>query len=173
MVASIVLAKAIFTAGFYVQTFPVFGVERRGAPVEAYLRLDRKKILVRSGVYTPDHVVVLDPQLLQRIAVTRGLKPGGWVLLNRAEPPESMDAFRGFRLAVVDASRIAVDLGLGSRTLPMINTAMLGAVARVMGLPPLDRLKETIGQEITAKPDRNARAAAAAYERVTILGKVA
>jgi pyruvate ferredoxin oxidoreductase gamma subunit/2-oxoisovalerate ferredoxin oxidoreductase gamma subunit len=35
VVASILLAKAFFSAGYYVQTFPVFGVERRGAPVEA------------------------------------------------------------------------------------------------------------------------------------------
>jgi len=53
VVASILLAKAFFSAGYYVQTFPVFGVERRGAPVEAYLRLDTEKILLRCNVYTP------------------------------------------------------------------------------------------------------------------------
>jgi len=50
VVASILLAKAFFDAGYYVQTFPLFGVERRGAPVEAYLRLDKKKILIRSNI---------------------------------------------------------------------------------------------------------------------------
>ena len=51
VVASILLAKAFFNAGYYVQTFPVFGIERRGAPVEAYLRLDKEKILIRKIVH--------------------------------------------------------------------------------------------------------------------------
>ncbi len=50
VVATILLAKAFFQAGYYVQSFPVFGVERRGAPVEAYLRLNQKKILPRTNV---------------------------------------------------------------------------------------------------------------------------
>ena len=74
VVASILLAKAFFKAGYDVQTFPLFGVERRGAPVEAYLRLDKQKILTRNNVYTPDHVVVQDAKLLQSVDVTRGLK---------------------------------------------------------------------------------------------------
>lgn len=61
VVASILLAKAFFNAGYWVQSFPVFGVERRGAPVEAYLRLDKEKILIRSNVYTPDHVLATCP----------------------------------------------------------------------------------------------------------------
>ncbi|HAO22355.1 MAG TPA: pyruvate ferredoxin oxidoreductase, partial [Desulfobacteraceae bacterium] len=74
VVASVILAKAFFKAGLWVQTFPVFGVERRGAPVEAYLRLDDKKILIRSNLYAPDHIVVQDPKLLETADVTKGLK---------------------------------------------------------------------------------------------------
>jgi 2-oxoacid:acceptor oxidoreductase gamma subunit (pyruvate/2-ketoisovalerate family) len=87
VVATILLAKAFFQAGYHGQSFPLFGVERRGAPVEAYLRLDRSKIRVHTNVNTPDHVVVLDRTLLQNISVTRGLKPGGWVLVNSPTPP--------------------------------------------------------------------------------------
>lgn len=72
VMASILLAKAFFNSGYYVQTFPVFGVERRGAPVEAYLRLDQKKILIRSNVYTPDHVVVQDAKLFGNVNVIAG-----------------------------------------------------------------------------------------------------
>jgi len=172
VVASIVLAKAIFSAGYDVQTFPVFGVERRGAPVEAYLRFDQEKILIRSGVYTPDYVVVLDPRLLDHVQVTRGLKPGGWVLVNSPDLPDPGETFSGFRLATVDASRIAVDLGLGTRTLPMINTAMLGAFARVLGLPPLHQLTAAIQQEIPVQTRRNARAAETAYEHVKRYGMI-
>jgi Pyruvate/2-oxoacid:ferredoxin oxidoreductase gamma subunit len=82
VVATILLAKAFFRAGYQVQSFPFFGVERRGAPVEAYVRLDKEKILLRTNVNYPDHVVVQDQTLLHSISVTRGLKPGGWVLIN-------------------------------------------------------------------------------------------
>lgn len=165
VVASVILAKAFFAAGFYVQTFPVFGVERRGAPVEAYLRLDTQKILVRSNVYTPDHIVVQDAKLLDTVDVTRGLKPGGWVLLNSPEPPDPQ-RFAGFRPARVDASAIALENRLGSRTQPIINTAMLGAFARMLGAPPLEKVLEAIAQEIPAKTEANCQAAKAAHERL-------
>jgi 2-oxoacid:acceptor oxidoreductase gamma subunit (pyruvate/2-ketoisovalerate family) len=100
VVASILLAKAFFSAGYWVQTFPVFGVERRGAPVEAYLRLDKEKILIRSNVYTPDHVVVQDVKLLESVDVTAGLKPGGWVLLNASQQLDYLNVFSGFHLAM-------------------------------------------------------------------------
>ena len=169
VVASILLAKAFFNAGYYVQTFPLFGVERRGAPVEAYLRLDKEKILVRSNIYTPDHVVVQDAKLLDRVDVTAGLKKGGSILINLKEAPDNMDIFSGFRLAVVDANQIAVDNGLGSRTRPIINTAMIGAFARVMKMPHLDMITAAIKSEIHIKTDQNVSAARQAYEAVTLL----
>jgi pyruvate ferredoxin oxidoreductase gamma subunit/2-oxoisovalerate ferredoxin oxidoreductase gamma subunit len=172
VVASILLAKAFFKAGYDVQTFPLFGVERRGAPVEAYLRLDRKKILTRNNVYTPDHVVVQDAKLLQNVDVTKGLKPGGWILLNSPEPPQRLAAFSGYRLAFVDATQIAVKNDLGTRTHPIINTAMIGAFARMMGIPPLDTISEAIQAEITTKPDENIQASREAYEQVNLRDKV-
>jgi pyruvate ferredoxin oxidoreductase gamma subunit/2-oxoisovalerate ferredoxin oxidoreductase gamma subunit len=169
VVASILLAKAFFKAGYEVQTFPLFGVERRGAPVEAYLRLDRQKILTRNNVYTPDHVVVQDAKLLQGVDVTKGLKPGGWILLNSPEPPEELNAFSGYRLAFVDATQIAVKCDLGTRTHPIINTAMIGAFARMMGMPPLDIISEAIQAEITTHPGKNIQASKEAYEQVRLM----
>ena len=166
VVASILLAKAFFKAGYDVQTFPLFGVERRGAPVEAYLRLDKQKILTRNNMYTPDHVVVQDVKLLQGVDVTRGLKPGGWILLNSPELPERPDAFSDYRLAFVDATQIAATCGLGTRTHPIINTAMIGAFARIMGMPPLDIISEAIQAEITTRPEKNIQASREAYEQV-------
>ncbi len=170
MVASILLAKAFFNAGYYVQTFPLFGVERRGAPVEAYLRLDKEKILVRSNIYAPDHVVVQDAKLLDRVDVTAGLKKGGSILINLKDIPDTMDTFSGFRFAFVDANQIAVNNGLGSRTQPIINTAMIGAFARVMEMPHLDMITAAIENEIHVKTDQNVSAARQAYDAVTLFG---
>jgi 2-oxoacid:acceptor oxidoreductase gamma subunit (pyruvate/2-ketoisovalerate family) len=172
VVASILLAKAFFSAGYYVQTFPVFGVERRGAPVEAYLRLNKEKILIRCNVYTPDHVVVQDVKLLENVNVTGGLKPGGWILLNAPTPRENLEAFSGFRLAWVDATGIAAQHQLGTRTHPIINTAMVGAFARIMGMPPLDMISAAIREDIHTVPEKNIRACRDAYENVQIYGLV-
>lgn len=172
VVASILLAKAFFDAGYYVQTFPVFGVERRGAPVEAYLRLDNKKILIRSNVYTPDHVIVQDAKLLLNVDVSKGLKPGGWILINSPGLPDNLKAFSGYNLAFVDATHIAMENDLGTRTHPIINTAMLGAFARLLEIPPMDSLAAAIKEEIPDKPHQNINAAKQAFENVQIHGIV-
>jgi len=172
VVASILLAKAFFNAGYWVQTFPVFGVERRGAPVEAYLRLDKEKILTRSNVYSPDHVVVQDAKLLESVDVTAGLKPGGWVLVNTSRQPENLDIFSGFQLAYVDATGIAIRNRLGTHTHPIINTAMIGAFTRMVEMPPLDMIFDAIKEDITVKPKQNIMASKDAYEGVRLLGIV-
>ena len=172
VVASILLAKAYFSAGYYVQTFPVFGVERRGAPVEAYLRLDQEKILLRCNVYTPDHAVVQDVKLLDSVDVTAGLKPGGWILINAPKQPASLEAFSGFKLACVDATGIAIQNGLGTRTHPIINTAMIGAFARMVEMPPLEMIAVAIKEDIPSKPEQNIKASKEAYENVQIIGMI-
>jgi pyruvate ferredoxin oxidoreductase gamma subunit/2-oxoisovalerate ferredoxin oxidoreductase gamma subunit len=172
VVATVLLSQAFFQAGYQVQSFPFFGVERRGAPVEAYLRLDAKKILLRTNVTAPDHVVVQDQTLLQSIDVTRGLKPGGWILLNSPEASVNPDRFRGFRLAWVDATRIAMKHHLGSRTHPIVNTAMMGAFARMLAIPPMEAVCNAIREEVPSEPEANIAAAREAYEEVTLLGEI-
>jgi pyruvate ferredoxin oxidoreductase gamma subunit/2-oxoisovalerate ferredoxin oxidoreductase gamma subunit len=172
VVATILLSKAFFQAGYYVQSFPVFGVERRGAPVEAYLRLDRQEIWVRANVYTPDHVVVLDRTLLEGVDVTQGLKPGGWILINTPNFPADPEPFSGFQLAVVDATRIALRHQLGTRTHPIVNTAVLGAFARVLDSPPMNALVKAIEEDVPGKPAENILAAQEAFEEVQIRGLI-
>ncbi len=166
VVATILLAKAFFRAGYHVQSFPLFGVERRGAPVEAYLRLDREQILIRTNSYTPDHVVVLDSTLLEAIDITRGLKPMGWILLNSQAPPADGARFSNFRLAWVDATEIALKHQLGTRTHPIVNTAISGAFARILGAPPIEAVAGAIEEEIPENIEANIRAAREAFDRV-------
>jgi len=166
VVATILMSKAFFRAGYQVQSFPFFGVERRGAPVEAYLRLDKSKILLRTNVYTPDHVVVLDRTLMGSIDVTRGMKDGGTILINSPAAPPNLEAFSRFRLACVDANRIAQNNQIGSRTHPIVNTSMMGAVARVLDMPPLEDVVAAIRDEVPGDAERNVTAAREAYEAV-------
>ncbi len=168
VVASILMANAFFRAGYWVQSFPLFGVERRGAPLEAYLRLDEKEIRIRTNVYEPDHIVVMDQSLLTAVDVTRGLKKGGWILVNTAETPVDASAFLDFRPAYIDATRIALHNKLGTRTHPILNTAMMGALARILGNPPMDAVEKAILEEVPAYAERNIDAANQAYDSVII-----
>lgn len=165
-VASKILAVAFFHEGYYVQSFPAFGVERRGAPVMAFLRIDREPILLRVNIYEPDHLVVLDPTLIDAVEITQGLKMGGWILINSHQPPEAFQGLKSFRIATVDATSIAIRNGLGSRTHPIVNTAILGAFSKVTGLVGIDSIALAIREEISGKKDENAKAAREAYDEV-------
>jgi 2-oxoacid:acceptor oxidoreductase gamma subunit (pyruvate/2-ketoisovalerate family) len=170
VVASEVLAAAFFKEGKYVQSFPTFGVERRGAPVAAFTRVDEETILLRCEVYTPDHVMVLGETLVESIDVTAGLKDGGWIIINTELSPSDFDFPDKFKVATVDASGIAVNHKLGTKTSPIVNTAILGAFCKVTGLVQMKSIAESIRDYISIKPDDNVAAAKEAFDSVQ-LGK--
>ncbi len=121
--------------GKSVQAFGDYSGERSGAPVRAYLRVDDTQIVNRNKVYTPEHILVLDPALLDDSSIA-GLAPGGTVVVNTPDAPEAIAArFPGYRVATVDATAIARKLGIGSRSLVIVNTTIAGAFCRAVGLP--------------------------------------
>ena len=170
MVASKVLSEAAFLEGRYVQSYPQYGVERRGAPVVAFARIAEPgdEFFVRQDIKRPHHLVVLDPVLLETVNGLEGLRPGGWVLINTPKAPGELDIPTEFKLATVDASEIAIKYGLGSRAQPIVNTAILGAFARITGLVSLDKLLEAIENEVPVKVEENKAAATEAYEKVRV-----
>jgi pyruvate ferredoxin oxidoreductase gamma subunit/2-oxoisovalerate ferredoxin oxidoreductase gamma subunit len=174
VIASEILAEAAFLEGLYVQAFPSFGSERRGAPVAAFVRLDAKPILLRTEIYEPDGVLVLDESLvtLGLANVTQGLKKGGFVLLNSAKDPEAFAHLGPFTLATVDASRIAVEHHLGSLTAPIVNTAILGALVALTGWVSMEHLEEAIRQHVPVKPEENVAAARDAHKAIRVLEPV-
>jgi 2-oxoisovalerate ferredoxin oxidoreductase gamma subunit len=165
-VASKVLAVAFFHEGYHVQSFPAFGVERRGAPVLAFLRVDREPIQLRVNIYEPDHIIVLDPTLIAAVDVTSGLKPNGWILINSGHSPEDFQHLMDFRIATLDATGIAIRNGLGSRTNPIVNTAILGAFSKVTELLGIDSIALAIREEIPGKKGENVQVARQAYQEV-------
>lgn len=169
VVASKILADAFFREGKYVQAFPQFGVERRGAPVTAFLRVgDKNSLFVRSFIYQPDHLVILDPTLLNAVNVLDGLKPNGWVIVNTSDVPDSLNIPKEYRVATVDANAIAVKHKLGKPTAPIVNTAILGAFVRATGLLSLDSLIQAIKDGVPIAPDANAKAAEEAFNNVAL-----
>ena len=130
-----ILAAAYGRLGRYVQTFGDYAGERSGAPVRAYTRVADEPITNRNKVYEPDHLVVLDPNLLGDATVA-GLRPGGTLLLNTTEPLEAYaDRYPAFRLATIDATGIARRHGIGTRSVVIVNTTIVGAWARAMEIP--------------------------------------
>lgn len=172
VVASQILAVALFREGREVQSFPAFGVERRGAPVAAFLRTSDAPILLRCEVIEPDDLVVLDPTLVDAVDVTAGLKPGGTVLINSDRPPESYtELAERFRVATVDAGTIASRFGIGSKTQPIVNTAILGAFAAHTGLVQLESVCSAIREEVSTQTEENVHAAQAAAAAVRRAGQ--
>lgn len=160
------LARAAYKEGKWVQAFPFFGAERRGAPVKAFARISDEPILLRSQIYNPDYVIVLDESLLDVANITEGLKKNGIVVINTTKRPEEID-LNGYGVATVDATGIALELELLVAGLPVVNTAVAGAFAGATGEVKVESVVEAIKEEWSgAVGERNAKAAILAYERL-------
>ncbi|MHA2379579.1 MAG: pyruvate ferredoxin oxidoreductase subunit gamma [Candidatus Thorarchaeota archaeon] len=162
------LAKAAYIDGYEgVQAFPYFGAERRGAPVKAFTRISHEPINVRSQIYEPDIVAVLDPGIIDLIDVTEGLKEKGKVIVNIAKKPSELNLPRG-HVFTYDGTGIALKHNLLVAGLPVVNTTMLGAFAKATGLVKLDTVQITIKEKWPGKVgERNAQGAKEAYDTCT------
>lgn len=138
--ASEFLAEAAFADGKYAQSFPMFGSERHGAPVAAYVRISNRPIRVRSQIYEPDYVIVQDASLFGGTDVLEGLKKGGLVVINTERPPGDFDLPDGYRVVTVPATVLALNI-VGK---PIINTIMVGAFAGASGEIRLDALERSV-----------------------------
>ena len=157
------LAQAAHEEGTWAQAFPAFGVERRGAPVEAFARFDDEKITDRSQVDEPDYVIVQDTSLLEYVDVTDGLLEDGLVLVNTDADPEDLDIETDAEVVTVDATEIALE-HLGR---PIMNTALLGAFAGATGLLEQDSLEAVITRKFGGEiGEQNVAATNDAYTEV-------
>ncbi len=160
------MALAAIEEGKYAQAFPSFGPERRGAPLQAFLRISDEPIRLREKIYEPDIVLVLDPSLLATGGVKIGLKPHGTLVANSAKPIEAVRGECGFegRTALVDASLIAEEeLGV-----PITNTTMLGALLKASGLIALDSIKGPLDHRFGKIAEKNWKALNRAYNETII-----
>lgn len=153
--------------GKYGQGLPFYGFERRGAPVEVYLRFDEKPILISSRIYEPDGIIVLDPILAELgDVVAKGIREGGFAVLNTLKEPEEIGYAEGLgKIATVDATGVALKT-LGR---PITNTAILGAFARMTGMLKLTSLEEAVKQILAERFHKaNVEALRLAYEETKV-----
>lgn len=170
VVAAAIFAEAVFLAGHYARAFSLFGAERRGAPVTAFIRVSDERLMPRSRIYEPNYVVVFDSSLSGN-TVMAGLKEGGILLVNHSgNGAEGLTLAAGLdrsiSLSIVDATEIAWKHGLTIGSFPMVNTVMLGAMARISGLASLDDLAGSIKKRVTASTEANINAVSDGYESV-------
>jgi 2-oxoacid:acceptor oxidoreductase gamma subunit (pyruvate/2-ketoisovalerate family) len=149
--ASELLARAAIAEGKHIQSFPEFGPERMGAPVTAFTRISTEPIKIHCAVYSPDVVAVLDPTLLKTVNAADGLaEEGGNIIVNTKETPAEVRRIlktNAGKVWTVNASEISLKI-LG---MPITNTAMLGAVARVTSIVGLETIEKMINERF--KPD--------------------
>ncbi|MBD3309698.1 pyruvate ferredoxin oxidoreductase subunit gamma [Candidatus Woesearchaeota archaeon] len=163
--AAQLLAISAFYDGKQSQAFPKFGVERRGAPVEAYCRIDEKPINVRQQLYEPDMLIVLDSSLFEAVDITKGLEEGGLIIANTNKDPEKLGIKSKFKVKTVDATMVALKI-IGA---DIVNTSMLGAFAAATGLVNLKSINKAIEEKFAGRKkiiEQNKEAVKNVYDRV-------
>jgi len=159
------VAQTAIAEGKYAQAFPAFGPERRGAPVQAFIRISDKQIRVRAEVTEPDIVVVLDPGLLTIVKITAGLKKNGLVVVNtKSIDSVPADIRANYRVAVIDANLVAKEV-LG---VPIVNTTMLGALIKASGVVKLEDLAEPLKHRFGKLAEKNFKAMKRAYDETQV-----
>jgi 2-oxoisovalerate ferredoxin oxidoreductase gamma subunit len=176
--AAQIIAEAAMLSGNFqdVSSFPAFGTERRGAPVQAYTRLAAgEKIFTRAMITSPDIIIVLDKTIFSKEQVSR-LKPNGIIIINSSKSPEEIIEKYGFTqkctIATADVSKICFQHNILIDNLPILNTPILGVLSKVLKEIPLKVMKEAIIQHINSDKGRlNALAAdySAAVTKVTMI----
>ncbi|ADI74670.1 pyruvate/ketoisovalerate oxidoreductase, gamma subunit [Methanohalobium evestigatum Z-7303] len=161
--AAELLAIAAFSDGKFSQAFPSFGVERRGAPVQAFTRIGDKPIRLRSQIYEPDYVIVQDPTLIDIVDVAHGMDENGIVIINSDFNPEDFNIDTDAKIMTVDATKIALDI-IGR---PIVNTILLGAFAGATDEINPESIKEAVKERFPGKiGDKNAEAVQKAYDMI-------
>ena len=165
--AAELLANAAFKDGKYAQAFPSFGAERIGAPVQAFVRIDTKKIRTREDVREPKYLIVQDQYLIDTVPVLDGLKPDGLVIINADRCPEDLQLKTTATVATIPATEIALEI-VGR---PIPNAIMIGAFCSITGLVSLEAVQRAIMEKFPGKVGENNVAALARAHEIMEKGK--
>jgi pyruvate ferredoxin oxidoreductase gamma subunit len=149
--AAELMAIAAFKDGKFAQAFPSFGAERVGAPVQAFVRIDTKKIRLREDVRTPDYLIVQDQYLIDSVPVLDGLKEGGLVLVNANVRSEDLKLKTTATVETIAATEIALEI-IGR---PIPNAIMIGAFCSITGLVSLEAVQQAIMEKFPGVVGKN------------------
>ncbi|UCF13456.1 MAG: 2-oxoacid:acceptor oxidoreductase family protein [Thermoplasmatales archaeon] len=167
--ANLLVAAALIDGNKGVQAFPFFGAERRGAPVRAFARISHDEIHLRSEIYNPDIVIVLDESIMDIVDVLKGLKKNGKILINTRTKPGEFDFSKKFIVATVDATDIALKHEILVGGIPVVNTPILGAVPKILDRVTLKSIQDIVLDKWKGElAERNVKATQDAYDKVEV-----
>jgi 2-oxoacid:acceptor oxidoreductase gamma subunit (pyruvate/2-ketoisovalerate family) len=153
--AAELIAIAAYKDGRQAQAFPSFGVERTGAPIQAFARIDDKFIRNREQVYHPDILIILDPSLIGLVDMTGDCDKNVRVVVNTTQTAEELKLTYGPKkeqlplknIFTADATKIALEI-LGRN---LANTTILGVLAKAIDMISLQGLHEAIKEKFEEK----------------------
>lgn len=155
------LGEAYFKEGMYPYAFPHFGAARMGAPMNAFVRVDSKPVRLRSQIYEPDYVIIVDSTLMRAYNCFSGLKEDGVAIISGKEDLELPNLKARQKAFVIPAN----DIALKTIGRPLGNTALIGAFAHATGELNLDTLIEVIKKRFSGKAQEgNIQAVTQGYE---------
>ncbi|MDP2922122.1 MAG: 2-oxoacid:acceptor oxidoreductase family protein [Candidatus Omnitrophota bacterium] len=160
-----ILGEAFFHQNIYTYAFPSFGAARMGAPMNAFLRFDTKPVRLRSKIYNPGYVLVIDPTLIKSENCFSGMKKEGVAIVATREDTGTIKVPKGVKLVILPAEKIALEV-IGK---PFSNTVLLGAFAKATGEIKIESIYEAIKKRFAGKPevlDKNIEAVKRGYEAV-------
>ncbi|PKM88262.1 pyruvate ferredoxin oxidoreductase [Candidatus Falkowbacteria bacterium HGW-Falkowbacteria-2] len=168
------IAYAAFKDGYFAQAFPFFGVERSGAPITAFARIDKKTIITREQIYEPNYLIILDSTLINDDVCLKGITPNTKLIINSKDSPETISKLvkrkiKARNILTIPASEIA----LNYLERNIVNTVVLGAFARLSGTISMNSLKSAITEKLAdkgsvqVKKNINAVNAAFKYEEIS------
>jgi len=167
--ANLFVSAALKDGNKGVQAFPFFGAERRGAPVRAFARVSGEEINLRSEIYNPDIVIVLDESIMDIVDVLKGLKKNGKILINTTKKPKEFAFSKKYDVATVDATGIALKHEILVGGIPVVNTPILGAIPKLIDRVTLKSIQKTISDKWKEDlAERNVKATRDAYDNVEV-----
>ena len=167
--ANLLVAAALKDGNKGVQAFPFFGAERRGAPVRAFALISEVEIHLRSEIYTPDIVVVLDESIMDIVDVLKGLKKDGKILINTIKKPSEFDFSKKFNVATVDATGVALKHEILVGGIPVVNTPILGSVPKILDRVSLKAIQDTVREKWKGElAIKNVKATQDAFNQVEV-----
>ncbi|MFO1216421.1 MAG: 2-oxoacid:acceptor oxidoreductase family protein [Burkholderiaceae bacterium] len=145
------LAAAFFAAGREVQCFASYGGARRGAPVSSFLRVDERPIRLRCDIERADAILCFDASLLGP-ALLACADERTLIVVNSAQTrAEFARSLPGKQVVPVDGLAISRRQGLGR----IVNSALLGALARALQAPSLAVLEATLTERSPKLHEQN------------------
>jgi 2-oxoacid:acceptor oxidoreductase gamma subunit (pyruvate/2-ketoisovalerate family) len=156
------LATAFFAEGRQVQSFATYGGARRGTPVASFIRVDDSPIRVRCDIERADAILCFDASLLEGGLLATAHAETRIVVSSSRPREDFARTLPGYDVIPIDGLAIARRHGLGR----IVNSALLGALARAIGAPTLEALTRVIGDTAPKLRDENIAACEDGYRSI-------